>query len=269
MTRFLACLSCFILLLPAFSQIPLGDNRGHALPPSYKVSRIRSVHIRENGAWAKDLSSSDETESECSAFVLCEKDVRDFFRSSRPIDWYTWDYLPYTRCHAIGEITFVNGDKGRWFIDRNRRGSLMLADGRLGYFYGEKARAKVFDAPMGLAADPVPNRAARSLILGRIVSVTFSQGGSFYTSDAQKAGQCSFVLNEAEVRRFFSNARQVAQADFSRATPGECHAEGGLRLEDGREAEWLIEDTWRGVLVVKGEEFTYFLGANPRQGAGK
>jgi len=110
----------------------------------YKVASIKSVVIEKTGAWADEVYS-DETPDDCAKFKLSERDVRDFFRLAKQIDHETYGayYLP-SRCYAAGEIAFVNGDRGTWRIDFERRGVLILSDGRKLYFFCSACRSRAF-----------------------------------------------------------------------------------------------------------------------------
>jgi hypothetical protein len=120
-----------------------GEKYGEVRP--YKVTPVKKVVIKEKGKWSKMRSSSDETPEDCAKFNLKEQDVREFFQRARRVSRATYsEYLDISRCYAIGEITFANGDRGVWIIDPFRRGSLALSDGRNIYFFCTKCRAKVF-----------------------------------------------------------------------------------------------------------------------------
>jgi hypothetical protein len=98
------------------------------------MTSIRNVAITANGAWT-DQISGEETPEDCSRFRLNQSDVRSFFRKARRASFkeYVHD-LDMSRCHATGQVTFSNGDRGEWHIDRERRGMIALSDGRNLYF---------------------------------------------------------------------------------------------------------------------------------------
>jgi hypothetical protein len=111
----------------------------------YKMSKIKSVAVKKNGAWSEFRSSSDETPETCGKFQLKEKDVRRYFRIGRRVS--RGDYLgslDASRCYAEGDIAFENGDKGTWFIDRFGGGAITLEDGRNLYWYCPKCRWRPF-----------------------------------------------------------------------------------------------------------------------------
>lgn len=109
-----------------------------------KFASIKSLVIEKTGAWADEVYS-DETPDDCAKFKLSERDVHDFFRRAKQIDYETYGayYLP-SRCYAAGEIAFVNGDRGTWRIDFERRGVLKLSDGRKMYFFCSACRSRAF-----------------------------------------------------------------------------------------------------------------------------
>jgi hypothetical protein len=120
------------------------DDKSTAIRP-YKVTEIKSIVIRENGAWYEGVSG-DETPEMCAKFILNQSDLREFFHRARRVSSFKyWSELDMSRCHATGDIAFVNGDRGSWMIDLERRGVLTLSDGRKFYFYCTKCRATVFD----------------------------------------------------------------------------------------------------------------------------
>jgi hypothetical protein len=110
----------------------------------YKVTAIKSVVIKNNAAWTDEVYS-DEAPDDCAKFKLSKRDVSDFFRRARQIDYETYGayYLP-SRCYAAGAIAFESGVRGTWRIDFERRGVLTLSDGRKLYFFCSKCRSKAF-----------------------------------------------------------------------------------------------------------------------------
>lgn len=120
-----------------------GENSGKLRP--YKITRIVSVVIKQNGKLGEKHSESNETVGECKVFKLKKHDVREFFLYARRISNYTyWNTINFSNCYAAGEIAFTNGDQGAWEIDAFRRGVLTLKDGSIIYFYCTKCTGKVF-----------------------------------------------------------------------------------------------------------------------------
>ena len=110
----------------------------------YKITATKSIAIQNNAAWTEDVYS-DETPGDCAKFKLSEQDVRDFFRRAKQIDYEAFGaYYLASRCYAAGAIAFVNGDRGTWRIDFERRGVLKLSDGRKLYFFCSACRSRAF-----------------------------------------------------------------------------------------------------------------------------
>jgi len=109
----------------------------------YKITVIKSLVIIKIEAWPDD-NYTEETLEDCVKFKLGKQDVRDFFRRAEQIDYEKFSYYLASRCYAMGEIAFANGDQGTWRIDFERRGVLNLSDGRTLYFFCSKCRSKAF-----------------------------------------------------------------------------------------------------------------------------
>lgn len=110
----------------------------------YKVASIKSVVIEKTGAWTDEVYS-DEAPDDCARFKLSDRDVHDFLRRAKQIDYEAFGaYYLASRCYAAGEIAFVNGDRGTWRIDFERRGVIILSDGRKLYFFCSACRSRAF-----------------------------------------------------------------------------------------------------------------------------
>jgi len=56
--------------------------------------------------------------------------LRAYFRLARTVDWRAYYHdLEMSRCHAEGRVTFAGGWRGRWRIDQERRGLVLLPPG--------------------------------------------------------------------------------------------------------------------------------------------
>jgi hypothetical protein len=147
--RFLcvALLGAFVILsstVPAAARGPLDDDEEYYEPvESYKMTTVKSVTIKKIEAWPDD-DYTEETPEDCAKFKLNKQEVRDFFRRAEQIDYETFSYYLASRCYAMGEIAFANGDRGTWRIDFERRGVLNLSEGRKLYFFCSKCRSKAF-----------------------------------------------------------------------------------------------------------------------------
>jgi hypothetical protein len=148
-SRFLyvVLLGAFIILsltAAAAARGPLdNDEEEYELTEPYKMTSIRSVTIKTIEAWP-DSDYTEETLEDCAKFKLGKQDVRDFFRRTEQIDYERFSYYLASRCYAMGEIAFANGDQGTWRIDFERRGVLNLSDGRKLYFFCSKCVSKAF-----------------------------------------------------------------------------------------------------------------------------
>ncbi|WP_420136820.1 hypothetical protein [Sphingomonas sp.] len=106
---------------------------------------VGRVTITANGARSLDVSG-DETPAFCRAFRLVPADVRTFFAVAGRVDERAFTHdLSMSRCHAAGTLTLKTGARARWFIDLERRGSLVLPGGRTLYFYCLACRSSKFD----------------------------------------------------------------------------------------------------------------------------
>jgi hypothetical protein len=98
--------------------------------PAWLPAAVAAVSITANGARGNDVSG-DETAAMCSRFRLQLRDVRAYFARAQPVDARAYHHdLEMSRCHAEGRVAFVNGQRGRWRIDQERR-SLVLLPGRV------------------------------------------------------------------------------------------------------------------------------------------
>jgi hypothetical protein len=128
-----ALVAMFIILFPAPSV---------AGPSGMAVGRVA---ISANGARSLDVSG-DETPAFCRRFHLVPADVRIFFALAGRVDGRAFTHdLSMSRCHAAGTLTLATGARARWFIDLERRGSLVVPGGRTLYFYCLACRSSKFD----------------------------------------------------------------------------------------------------------------------------
>lgn len=106
-----------------------------------------TVVIEKNAAW-EDFVSSEETPAMCKDYVLTEDDVKEYFHLARLATEreYSHDLL-MSRCFAEGTITMPGKHKGKWRIDRTRRGILMLETGQSYFFYCGKCISRVYTEP--------------------------------------------------------------------------------------------------------------------------
>jgi hypothetical protein len=120
-----------------------------AMAATPAASKVIAMSITRNGARSNAVSG-DETAAQCSRFKLTPRDVHEFFAKAvrASVREYTHD-LEMSRCYAEGTIAFANGVKGRWFIDLERRGELVLpgarSDANSIFYYCKRCAAPPFD----------------------------------------------------------------------------------------------------------------------------
>jgi hypothetical protein len=106
--------------------------------------------IYQTASLLKQTAHVGRLRARCIARSICLRagDVREFFRVSRRASLREYSHdLDMSRCHAQGRVRFANGDRGEWVIDRARRGSVRLSDGRALYDFCEACKSRVFDEP--------------------------------------------------------------------------------------------------------------------------
>jgi len=114
--------------------------------------------ITTNGARSDDVSG-DETAASCAEFRLRPRDVWAYFAATLPVDARAYHHdLEMSRCRAGGAIRLRNGERGQWSIDRERRGLVMLEDGRPFYLYCPRCTAKVYEPVYDPDHDSPPGR---------------------------------------------------------------------------------------------------------------
>ncbi len=106
---------------------------------------MNSVAVEKNGQLVRQVSG-DETAATCSHFRLTASDAREFFTKATPVDAATYGHdLPGSNCVAAGRATTIGGTRGRWVIDLERRGELVLANGKRQYYYCAKCSSARYD----------------------------------------------------------------------------------------------------------------------------
>lgn len=73
---------------------------------------------------------------------------------------------------------------------------------------------------------------------------------------ADAAIRCdNFVLNDAQLRMYFSAARQADVADAHHTLDwSPCHASGDVHFSDGRRGSWTITQSRIGSLAIEGDD---------------
>lgn len=94
-----------------------------------------TVVIQQNAAWDGFIKTT-ETPAVCKDFVLTEDDVKAYFQVARVDTEREYSYGEVmSRCFAEGELTLPRKHKGKWRIDRARRGILMIEGDQTYFFY--------------------------------------------------------------------------------------------------------------------------------------
>ncbi len=94
-------------------------------------------------------------------------------------------------------------------------------------------------------------------VLPRITTMEVIENGARSSPTAEPTLDCAkFTLSTRQVARYFSKARQIKDESDSHHTLDwfPCYASGTLRLADGRQAEWVIEQGQTGTLTIAGEK---------------
>ena len=132
--------ACGITGLGGSARAQVPDLSVNRLP-----GRVTAADITTNGARG-DGVSGDETAASCATFRLRPKDVRQYFAVAEGVDARAYHHdLEMSRCHAEGVVRFRNGERGRWSIDRERRGLVVLREGKTVYLYCPRCTARVFE----------------------------------------------------------------------------------------------------------------------------
>ena len=112
-----------------------GAAAGPSGPVNPPTPPIRALAITANGAWS-DGVSGDETPAQCAPFRLTMRDIRQYFARARRVDARAYHHdLEMSRCQVEGTAILAHGVRGRWWIDQERRGLLLLPDGTPFHFY--------------------------------------------------------------------------------------------------------------------------------------
>lgn len=119
-----------------------GEAARDELPP-FKMPSIKSIVLKPGGTtWTV---TKDQAAGLCNGFELREGDVQDYFRNATQVSFRRFvSELKSSPCSVEGEVTFTDGERGKWTIERARRGVLILSDGRTVYLNGKNAHAKAF-----------------------------------------------------------------------------------------------------------------------------
>jgi len=103
-----------------------------------------NVVIQKNAAW-DGFVNTNETEDNCKGFVLSEKDINEFFMVAQEETEQGYSQGQLTsRCYAEGTLSLPRKYKGRWRIDKSRRGILMVENDQSYFFYCDQCVSRKF-----------------------------------------------------------------------------------------------------------------------------
>jgi len=159
-------LASMVALALLLAGLPGGADA--AAPAGGDLPAVRTVSITATGI-RSDGASGDESAEYCSRFQLRPRDVREFLAAAKQVNQRAYHHdLEMSRCNAEGRVTFANGQRGRWWIDQERRGRVVLTDGQPIYLYCSACTSRQFepvydpDRDSGLAGHPGPPPAPAS-----------------------------------------------------------------------------------------------------------
>jgi len=108
------------------------------------IRKPMNIVIQKNAAW-DGFIKTDETAAMCKDFVLTENDVNEFFMVARLDTEQEYSHgQVMSRCYAEGELTLPRKYKGKWRIDRARRGILMVEGDQTYFFYCESCASRKY-----------------------------------------------------------------------------------------------------------------------------
>jgi len=108
------------------------------------IRKPMNIVIQKNAA-RDGFIKTDETTAMCKDFVLTEQDVNEFFMVARLDTELEYSHgQVMSRCYAEGELTLPRKYKGKWRIDRARRGILMVEGDQTYFFYCENCAGRKY-----------------------------------------------------------------------------------------------------------------------------
>ena len=108
------------------------------------IRKPMNIVIQKNAAW-DEFIKTDETAAMCKDFVLTEQNVNEFFQVARLDAEREYSHgLVMSRCFAEGELMLPRRYKGKWRIDKARRGILMVEGDQAYFFYCESCTGRKY-----------------------------------------------------------------------------------------------------------------------------
>lgn len=94
------------------------------------------------------------------------------------------------------------------------------------------------------------------LHLPKITKVTILENAAKSPAETDPSVSCaSFHLTEAQVRRYFANAKMTTAHDAHYTLDwSPCYASGEIAFSDGRKGQWSIDQFRSGSLAINGAE---------------
>lgn len=108
------------------------------------IEVVSVVAVDRAGVLAHRVSG-DETAQTCRRFRLTQRDAREFFAKAVPVQQQVYEHLDGSNCVTLGHLRRADGSSGRWTIDLERRGELILASGRRLLFYCGRCTSPRYD----------------------------------------------------------------------------------------------------------------------------
>lgn len=95
-----------------------------------------------------------------------------------------------------------------------------------------------------------------AFILPKITSITITENAAKSSAETDATVSCSsFRINQAKVRRYFRKTKLTTQSEaHSTLNWSPCYATGKMTFNDGRSADWMLDQFRSGAIIIKGEE---------------
>ena len=108
------------------------------------IRKPMNIVIHKNAAW-DGFIKTDETAAKCTEFALTEQDINEFFMVAQLETEQEYSHgQVLSRCFAEGELTLPKKFKGKWRIDRARRGVLMVEGDQSYFFYCDNCAGRKY-----------------------------------------------------------------------------------------------------------------------------
>jgi len=228
---------------------------GSSVLRALSAGRIERIDIYEKSDdWKTDFDDvirSFELPEACSAFMLTEEEVRDFFQKARPLskmERKSIEYSSLSRCVVEGDMKLRGEGAVHWTIDRARNATVRLSN-RSGAssdqtfsFYCDQCTNGKFYSPTGQKLSDW-----RPVIENIFIDDNASWPEGSSAMEPSPSPCAGFTLAEGDVQEFFSTARASSRLEYQHdAGVSRCYANGRATLRDGKTARWRIDQGRRG-----------------------